>query len=611
MNILNPTALYLLLVIPPVIILYFMKLRRKRFLVTASFLWEKVMQEARVDSFFQKLKVNILLILQILFILFLVFALIRPYFKSLGSLSAESIFILDISASMKTVEGNKTRFAIAKDRIREFIKEAHSGSAFMLITASDRADIKSGFTTDHTKILRILDRLKPGDTGTNLKPATLLAVSLLKSHPDAKIFLVGDNLPENDDLKLPEIPAFHFISIGKNRDNVGITSFDVSRFSPESPSQLFVRVENFSPAQKNTFLEISYNDILRDAREIQLPAGKAKGFVFEIPKKFSGIVKAELTAKDGLASDNIALAQIERPEEVRVLLISGENAFLEKLLSLLPGVSAHVVTENQVKTPELDNYHVVIWNNCNVPGINKGNHIFINCSFKDGKIRKKGTIKYPRVISWEKAHPIFRFVDLSDTAILKADLIQMPGGAKPLAQSEKGPLMFVVEKKNFRGIHILFNLLESDWQLLPSFPIFMANAIDFLGERSGVSGIENHKTGEVISLEFVRSGEKIEVRAPDNTKLEDLAVVGGIPSFTLETAGLYKVRTGDRTYSIPSNLLDREESHIEPSPPLKVKSGEVKSGRTFALIREIWWELALAALLLLLLEWYIFHKRRV
>jgi hypothetical protein len=223
----------------------------------------------------------------------------------------------------------------------------------------------------------------------------------------------------------------------------------------------------------------------------------------------------------------------------------------------------------------------------------------------------KGMIDTPKIVSWENNHPLFRFIDMSDINISGSDDVFLPDGAKTLVQGDKSPLMFIYEKKNFRGVYILFDLFKSDWQLLPSFPIFMANCVDYFSRQSEVSGIENHHTGETLTLDFVTPGQKIEVKNPVKTGKESVASTGEIPSLTLEYVGIYKVKAGDAERIYPANLLNSRESDITPDTPVEIKQLKSKEGKTFPLIREIWKELAMAALLFLLLEWYIFNRRRV
>ena len=70
-NFLNIAALGWLSLIPLVILLYFLKLKRDEYVFPSTLLWQRVMEDMRVNSPFQKLKNNLLLLLQILLLLLL------------------------------------------------------------------------------------------------------------------------------------------------------------------------------------------------------------------------------------------------------------------------------------------------------------------------------------------------------------------------------------------------------------------------------------------------------------------------------------------------------------------------------------------------------------
>ena len=71
---------FLLLV--PLIIFYFLKLRRPRFEIPSLALWRQVISDQRVNSPFQKFKRNLLLLLQILLLCSLIMGAMQPYLST-------------------------------------------------------------------------------------------------------------------------------------------------------------------------------------------------------------------------------------------------------------------------------------------------------------------------------------------------------------------------------------------------------------------------------------------------------------------------------------------------------------------------------------------------
>src|SRR5216117_2451073 len=72
------------LVVPSLLILYFLKLRRREQIVPSTLLWRKAIQDLQVNAPFQKLRRNLLLLLQMMLLLLLTLALARPvanYYK--------------------------------------------------------------------------------------------------------------------------------------------------------------------------------------------------------------------------------------------------------------------------------------------------------------------------------------------------------------------------------------------------------------------------------------------------------------------------------------------------------------------------------------------------
>src|SRR6516225_8776167 len=117
----------LLLVLAPflIILLYFLKLKRKPLQVPSTFLWRKSIEDLHVNSLFQWLRDNVLLLIQLLTVLVLIYAVMA--FQVHGSTSSGKHFILliDNSASMAVNDVEPSRLEAAREEaLREI--DAHA-----------------------------------------------------------------------------------------------------------------------------------------------------------------------------------------------------------------------------------------------------------------------------------------------------------------------------------------------------------------------------------------------------------------------------------------------------------------------------------------------------
>src|SRR3954452_5016314 len=111
-----------ILSIPALLVLYFLKLRRREMLVSSTLLWRKAIQDLQVNAPFQKLRQNVLLLLQLLLLLLLTLALSRPVANVTPTAGKMTVIIIDRSASMAATDINgKSRLEEAKRRAQDLV----------------------------------------------------------------------------------------------------------------------------------------------------------------------------------------------------------------------------------------------------------------------------------------------------------------------------------------------------------------------------------------------------------------------------------------------------------------------------------------------------------
>src|SRR2546421_980327 len=96
MNLFHPLSLLWALPLSGVIVLmYILKLRRKDVVVSSTFLWRQVIRDVQANAPFQKLRKNLLLLLQLIVATLIIFALTRPFVRSYGRSGRNIVVIVD------------------------------------------------------------------------------------------------------------------------------------------------------------------------------------------------------------------------------------------------------------------------------------------------------------------------------------------------------------------------------------------------------------------------------------------------------------------------------------------------------------------------------------
>jgi Ca-activated chloride channel family protein len=165
---------------------------------------------------------------------------------------------------------------------------------------------------------------------------------------------------------------------------------------------------------------------------------------------------------------------------------------------------------------------------------------------------------------------------------------------------------------------VAFDLSDSDWPLRVSFPIFLTNCVRWLTAAGGLgSSQEETPTGGVASLTLPPGGPSVTIERPDGSKtaLAAPATGGLVLVDDTKQAGLYHAHlSSGQSYPFAVNLDSRDESALSAqNPPALnhpgVRAAVVPLPPSHRAKDDLWPTLAAVALGLLLLEWFVFHRR--
>ena len=143
MTLLNPAAFLFAALVPIVVVLYLLKIRRRDATVSTLHFWQRIVAENRRRTFWQKLRRPLSLLLQLLLLALVLFALARPevgaYFFGGG---ASTVVVLDARARMQAREDNgRTRFDEARAAAAGFLRRASNANQVALLFVTSRVQV--------------------------------------------------------------------------------------------------------------------------------------------------------------------------------------------------------------------------------------------------------------------------------------------------------------------------------------------------------------------------------------------------------------------------------------------------------------------------------------
>ena len=623
MNFLSPTAFLLFGLAAPIVMLYILKLRRRREPVSTLLFWEQIFREKQTTSLFQKLKHLLSLLLQLLFLTLLVLALARPQFAFMTKSARQIILIIDHSASMNALDGTLSRLESAKQEALRMVDNLRFIDEMMVVSCHTQPIIHSPFT-NHQKSLRgAVESIVPTDVKTDLQPALTVAHSVAQTKPNPEIIVFSDfhQIPdtllaqrESPDAQLSDAKV-RLLSVNLGEEgNVGITQFRVRKSLVNAfDYQTLLTVVNASAEEKSFNVELYLNDAILDVRPYTLAPGESKSELFTNFTMEGGRLKAVLDVEDALSTDNVAYAALPKREQIPVLLVTPDNPFLENALAVDEKLDLTVVAPDQYD-PGAVEYEVIIFDRYNPPTLGDGNYMFIYPP-KAGAIWQIGeSLETPIITEWERDHPILRHVHLDNVQITEAYQVQVPATANVLVRSFEDPLLIVEESQNRRIVFVATDTLKSDLPLRIAFPLIIANTIQWFQGKSEIE--EYHlQTGEVLKkrIDEAAAIESVTIVGPTGESWEIPVEKGELLFDETSVVGFYELKIGEGEEVWAVNLTDVAESQIHAAEGVEdlLEEEEVVLGGAALLHYPPWIYLVLLAVLLSAVEWFLYQRRRI
>ncbi len=705
-------AVVLLLVPFLLVLLYFLKMRRQPLLVPSTFLWRKSVEDQHVNSLFQWLRKNLLLLLQLACVLLLIFAVMA--FKVFGSGGKHYILILDSSASMSVADVEPNRLEAAKKMALGEIARHANNDVGMVIEFNGRASILQPYTSDRGLLRSAVENLRPTQQPTRIEDALRLAESLAnppRSAEDAKVrppdedptrsrayvppegikaevHLYSDGCfsqSENDGLGRFAAGNLDIVyhQVGKagadDVDNVGITSFTVAPDKADALKlRVSVRVQNFRKREVAVKVELKTRvwgkaAFKLDDRTLTLTGrtivrrGSDKGererdepgdalADFRVDRPASGD-KMELHARlldprdndpfrDQFSLDDEAWLMVGGVRKAHVLVVTPGNEVLDWFFRQEQAAEVVTLNPNEADYPEkyaraLNDVAVdlVLFDRCSPPKkMGEGNALpLANTFFIDqmpppftlpADTKEKPRVRLaPKILNPSHRHPLMRgLTGLDEIVFTRAFRFQadadkderLPPDIPRLLETENdGAVLFVLPRGAFSDVMLTCPLVTDEgkwatnWPALVSFPLFMGNMLYTLGHVRETPADELVQPGQlkIIRPEAVVGTIKVFPPGAEGATDVERPSESAEFSYIAEQVGVYRARWEGGEQAFAVNLLDSDESNIQPRDVIVLGQQELTAFNNPPATVDTWKWGVLIAVVLLAVEWALYHRR--
>jgi hypothetical protein len=312
------------IVIPSLIILYFLKLRRRDMEVSSTLLWKKAIQDLQANAPFQKLRNNILLILQLLALAAALFALAQPEMRSTAATRGRQIIMIDRSASMnagdaidpKAGEGASggdakpvSRLEAAKKQAIAFVDSLKEPTLFddkaqeaMVVAFDTGAEVRQSFTSNKALLKQAINSIEATESPSGLTrtfeiasaytgtkkfedqisegptdPATgkRQAFGFRPTGPGATLHIFSDGrLPDAEQIKPAPEDKVVYHGVGtSDAVNVGIVGLRAERaFDNPTKVSIFLGVESTDSRPRVVDVELLIDGVVNKVNDVTVSA---------------------------------------------------------------------------------------------------------------------------------------------------------------------------------------------------------------------------------------------------------------------------------------------------------------------------------------------------
>jgi hypothetical protein len=590
MSFLQPVMLWSLVALLPLAAIYFLKVRPRRRPTTAYFLWEKIFQEKRTSSLFQRLRDIMSLLLMLLAASAVCLAIARPEWNDRRQ---DLLIVIDNSASMAAQDGGDTRMAAAKDLAANLIEGLNGSQRAAVATVGRTLTYRSHLTDNPRELLDAVSQITSSPETLSESALAELTEASDQWKRSRRVLLVSDGCFETG--RLPS--GVELFKIGSAVKNVGLIAADLA-YLPGGKNQLGVYFQAASSFDKPHECDLSMFHIGANGEEqllkvipLNLTPGINPPESFTLEDAPPGRWIARIDIDDALAEDNVAYLAARKPTPIAVSVDSSDRFFLENsvlafagsddLLKLVPEAADVVIAKSA--TPEAP-LAIIFHPDGDSPW------------WSD--LGEEVEVGAPRVL--QDDHPALAHVDAATIPLVGARQLTAPAGAQVLVADETGlPLIFVARHNDRSAVIVNLDPVLAEFYFSAWFPVLVHSSVTHLVGRE-TPLVASYRPGETVAALVASDDAKSTLAVPKGAKQEVRGKWLTLPS----ALGFYRLTNTGGEWDLGASLLSEQESLLYNAAS-KDSRQPISQGRS-----PVHW-LTLIGIVVLTGESILYHRRKL
>lgn len=623
-------GLLALISLPIIVWLHLRRQRLKRVTVPSLLLWHNLPTPKRSERK-RWLPITLLLLLHLLIATLVSIALAQPQtLQWLLDRRQHVAVVIDTSTSMGARDtASGTRLDDARRQTQAMIESLQTDDHIALIAAGPQAHLlTAGGMGNRVSLQSALEDLQPVGTGSDLEGALMLARTVLQAESEGQATEERKIVVLSDLEQPPEMPAFdaalEWKRLGGNSGNRAVVALAARPRGNQrnAGSTLYARFANYGDETLTTpFRLFADGDLIDTHLVVFQPDGEIE-YTWDLPADVD-VVHVELDGQDNLPADDSASLGLDQQRTIKTLIVSANPEPLERVLNLLPELNVLAIEPENYPSSQLAVEAELTVFDSTLAGIRKwpaGGVLVINPPVENQNLLPiAGTqpVSGTTAHVYEEGLALLEDLNLDSITFGTVAEVQTPTWANVLLGADEVPLIMRGNVADSTLAVWTFDISPLTTRLV--FPLLVARTVRDLIPPSLPPSL---LAGSPLPLQFSPRADMVELHTPDGAvrQLASDDDHGGNSALLredIQQPGLYRVveqHEGTILYEgafavntgtpLESDLRARPAQARMDLPVIaSVSNGSNAVSQMQEEMHPIWSWFALAALVILMVEW--------